>query len=106
MDAIDRQLQQILEAEAKYKGDNQALISFWEKLWTNGGLKFNGVHWTYRLVELYYKAKRFDDAWRMLNEFVLSKPQYITNTRKWQIKILKKEKKDYSQFQQLLDNEQ
>jgi hypothetical protein len=49
MDAIDRQLQQILEVEAKHKGDNAVLMEFWENLWASGGLKFSGIHWTYRL---------------------------------------------------------
>ncbi len=106
MDAIDRQLEQIQKAEAKHKGDNKALILFWEDLWNKGGLKFNGVKWTFRIVDLYYKEKRYDDAWRVLNDFIKTKPQYITNIRKWQIKILKREKKDYAHIQQLLDNGQ
>ncbi|NCU38713.1 hypothetical protein EOL96_06725 [Candidatus Saccharibacteria bacterium] len=103
LDAQDKQLEAIWKAETKHKGDNEALIAFWEKLWAKGGLKFNGVKWTFRLVDLYYKEKRYDDAWRMLNEFTLSKPNYLHNTRKWQIRVLKKEKKDYAHIQHLLD---
>lgn len=104
MDESDKQLQLILDIEAKHKGDNRTLISFWEQFYTKGGFKFNsGTHWTYRLVDLYYKEKRYDDAWRELNKIVLTKPNYLENTRKWQIKVLKKEKKDYAYIQQLLD---
>lgn len=105
MDAIDKQLLQIQTAEQKYKNDTPSLIEFWESLWSNVGLKFNGTKWTFRLVELYYKEKRYDGAWRMLDDFVLTKPEYITNTRKWQIKVLKKEEKDYSHIQQLLNSD-
>jgi len=102
----DKQHKAITRAELKHKEDLDTLILFWEKLWVDGGLKFNGVRWHFRLVELYYKAKRYDDAWQILNEFVLSRPQYIINVRKWQIKVLKREKKDYSRIQQLLDSGQ
>lgn len=107
INAQDRQIEEIHTAEAKYKedGDIEVLIQFWEKLWAKGGLIFNGIHWHYRLIDLYYKSKRYDDAWRMLNIFVGSKPEYIINTRKWQIKTLKKEKKDYAYIQDLLDAE-
>ena len=99
----DRQLKSILKAAQIHKDEIDKLIIFWEDIWANGGLKFNGVKWHFRIVELYYKAKRYDDAWRILNEFVQVLPQYITNTRKWQIRILKREKKDYSHIQQLID---
>lgn len=99
----DKQLASILKAEQTYKGDNAALIKFWEKLWENGGLKFNGVKWTYRLVDLYVKEKRYDDAFKMLNQLAITRLDYIQNTRQWQIKILKKEKKDYSHIQDLLE---
>jgi len=102
----DRQHKAILKAELEHKDDLDKLILFWEKLWADDGLKFNGVKWHFRIVELYYKTKRYDDAWRILNEFVLSRPLYITNTRKWQIKVLKREKKDHSRIQQLLDSGQ
>ena len=104
-DAIDRQLAQIQEAEASHKGDNEALILFWEGLWGNGGLKFNGIKWTFRIVDLYYKEKRYDDAWRILNGFIAIKPHYIENIRKRQIKVLRKEKKDYSHIQHLLERD-
>lgn len=105
-DSIDKQLSKILSAEAKYKDDTASLVTFWEDLWANGGLQFNGTKWTFHLVDLYYKQGRYDDAFKMLNDFVISKPQYLENTRKWQIKILKKEKKDYAHIQRLLDNNQ
>jgi hypothetical protein len=103
LDAQDYQLEEIQKAEAKHKGDNEALIVFWEKLWSNGGLEFNGIKWTFRIVDLYYKAKRYDDAWRILNDFIKTKPHYMLDIRKRQIKILKREKKDYAHIQRLLD---
>lgn len=102
----DRQIAVIHKAESEHKGDNVALIAIWENLWAKGGLKFNGVKWTFRLVDLYVKEKRYDKAWKILSNFTITKPDYITNTRKWQIKIIKKEKKNYSHIQHLLDNNQ
>ena len=105
-DAIDKQVKQIEQTEEKHKNDIDSLIAFWERIWEKGGPKARGVGWPFRLVELYLKAKRNDDAWSLLNDLVITRPEYIEKTRKWQIKILKKEKKDYSRFQQLLDSGQ
>lgn len=60
----DDQLVVIQKAEANYESDKDldALIIFWEDIWENGGLKFEGSHWHFRLPDLYIKAKRFDDA--------------------------------------------
>ena len=73
--AQDQQLEDIRKAEADYEanGDIDALISFWENLWQNGGPLFNGSRWAFRLPDLYIKQKRYDDALRIVN---MIDPQY------------------------------
>lgn len=68
--AQDRQLSTIQKAEAAFEstGDIGALIEFWESIWENGGLLFNGSRWTFRLPDLYFKLKQYDDAIRILNK--------------------------------------
>lgn len=60
----DNQLASINKAELKYKEDKdiESLIEFWENIWQNDGLKFEGVYWHFRLPDLYLKVKRYDDA--------------------------------------------
>lgn len=103
----DKQFAAIQKAEAEYKvtGDLNTLITFWEKLLATDGILIPGASWPFKIVEVYYKAKRYDDAWRALSKLVLD-PDYRKKARQWQIKILKKEKKDYSQIQHLLDTGQ
>lgn len=74
--AQDEQLDAIHQAEAAFEESNDvdALISFWEEIWNNGGLLFNGSHWTFRLPDLYMKQKRYDDALRILRK--IKNPQY------------------------------
>ena len=64
----DAQIAKIHEAEANYKEtkDIDALILFWENIWNNGGLLFNGSKWAFRLPDLYIKCKRYDDALAIL----------------------------------------
>lgn len=102
LECQDKQLEKINKAEADYKDDPEKLVEFWEKLLSTDGLLFNSSKWSFRIVELYYKTKRYDDAWRELNKLVLN-PAYQRKARQWQIRILKKEKKDYSHIQDLLD---
>lgn len=74
--AQDRQLSAIQKAEAAFEstGDIGALIEFWESIWANGGLLFNGSRWTFRLPDLYFKLKQYDDAIRILNK--IKNPDY------------------------------
>lgn len=60
----DDQIAEIQKAEKHFEdtGDIGALLEFWENLWANGGLKFNGSHWTFRLADLYIKIQQYDDA--------------------------------------------
>ncbi len=62
--AQDDQLNLIMNAEAKYGADKDIdfIIAFWEQLWTDGGLIFEGSHWHFRLADLYISQKRYDDA--------------------------------------------
>lgn len=71
----DEQLSAILSAERKYEYDKDicALIDFWETIWKNGGVLFNGGKWAFRLPELYIQQKRYDDALRIIN--LISNPQ-------------------------------
>lgn len=66
--AQDAQLAEIQNAETAFEntGDIGALIEFWENLWENGGLLFNGSRWTFRLADLYIKIKEYDKALRAL----------------------------------------
>lgn len=102
----DKQLLAAQKAGAEYKATKDAdrLVSFWEKM-TKEGIVLNGVTWPFKLTDAYYKAKRYDDAWRTLNALTV-RPDTRNKARQWQIKILKKEKKDYSHIQHLLDNNQ
>lgn len=74
--AQDRQISEIQKAEAAFEstGDIGALIEFWESIWGNGGLLFNGSRWTFRLPDLYFKLKQYDDAIRILNK--IKNPDY------------------------------
>ncbi len=60
----DEQLELIKRMEGKLNEDRDlaALIDFWEKLWRNGGLKFKGMYWHFRLPDLYIKAGRYEEA--------------------------------------------
>lgn len=64
----DKQISEINAAEQEYlqTGDIDSLICFWENIWNNGGLLFRGSSKTFRLPDLYIKAKRYDDALRIL----------------------------------------
>lgn len=49
-------------------------IEFWENIWNNGGLLFNGSKWTFRLPDLYIKQERYDDALSILRR--IRNPSY------------------------------
>lgn len=74
LSAQDKQLQAIQRAEEKYRDDIDGLILFWEQIWKEGGLLFNGSRWTFRLPDLYIKQKRYDDALKILRK--IKKPEY------------------------------
>lgn len=76
LEKSDLQIQKIQSAENQYKSDNNVdnLISFWEDIWENEGVLFNGSRWTFRLPDLYIQEKRYDDALRILHK--ISDPAY------------------------------
>lgn len=74
----DQQIALCQKAQAKYDEDHDLnyYISFWEHLWNNGGLKFEGSSWGFKLADLYIKAKRFDDALDFVKMIKKKKPTY------------------------------
>ena len=85
----DDQLAAIQKAEAKYESDMDfdALITFWENIWANGGLKFEGSHWYFRLPDLYIEAKRFDDALVIVQRIKKTKKNYTDKADSYITKI-------------------
>lgn len=74
----DEQLAAVQKARANYEEDNDldSYIAFWEDIWKNGGLKFEGSGWHFELPELYIKAKRYDDALSFVTRLKRKKPIY------------------------------
>lgn len=93
LEAQDRQLNEIKDAESKFEadGDINSLICFWERIWNNGGLLFNGSKWAFRLPDLYIKQKRYDDALRILKK--ISSPAYQEKKRSYIEKVQSAKKK-------------
>ena len=87
--AQDKQLEQIKYAESYFEktGDIGFLIEFWEKIWSSGGLLFNGSHWTFRLPDLYIKTGEYDKALSILKKI---KNPYYTDKRDSYIERVKK----------------
>ena len=92
--AQDRQIQQINAAEEKYKetGDIETLILFWENIWKNGGLLFNGSLKTFRLPDLYIQQKRYADALEIV-ERIRQAGRYTEKANNYAQKIQKLMKK-------------
>ncbi len=76
----DAQISKIHEAERQYEQDKDivALTAFWEGIWENGGLLFNGSKWTFRLPDLYIQQKQYDDALRIVKK--IKNPAYRDKT--------------------------
>ena len=64
LDLQNLQLRQINITENLYEetGDIGSLIEFWENIWLNGGLKFRGSKWAFRLADLYIKTQQYEKA--------------------------------------------
>lgn len=78
---LREQDQQILEIDAARNTydenhDLNSYIMFWETLWANGGLKFEGVRWHFELADMYIKAKRYSEALTFLKMIKKRKPSY------------------------------
>lgn len=74
----DEQIAKVQNARKKYNEDKDldSYIAFWEMVWKNGGLKFEGVRWHFELPDLYIKAKRYDDALAFVTSLKRRKPAY------------------------------
>ncbi len=92
-DAQEKQLYQIQKAEEEYKesGDLYEYIAFWENLWNNGGLLFEGVKWTFRLADLYIKAKQYDDALQFCEMIKHFNPDYQYKAEEYIEKIRRRD---------------
>ena len=85
----DKQLEKIKRAESYFEetGDIDYLNKFWENIWKNGGLLFNGSKWTFRLPDLYIKIGEYDKALSFLKKI---KNPYYTDKRDSYIERVKK----------------
>lgn len=85
----DQQIAACQKAQAKYDEDKDLdyYIGFWEHLWANGGLKFEGSSWHFKLPDLYIKAKRYDDAHEFVKKLKKTKPTYASKADSYIIKI-------------------
>lgn len=74
----DQQIAAVQKAKEQYheSKDLDGYIAFWENLWANGGLKFEGAGWHFELPDLYIKAKRYDDALDFVLKLKKQKPAY------------------------------
>ena len=74
----DQQIAAVQKAREQYNKDNDldGYIAFWEMLWKNGGLKFEGAGWHFELPDLYIKAKRYDEALDFVLKLKKQKPDY------------------------------
>lgn len=79
------------ESDYERNGDKQALIAFWENIWNNGGLLFNGSKWHFRLPDLYISEKRYDDALAILER--LRKTEYKEKAESYIEKVKQKQAK-------------
>lgn len=74
----DQQIEAVQKAKEKFNEDRDidTYIAFWETLWKNGGLKFEGAGWHFELPDLYIKSKRYDDALAFVTKLKKQKPTY------------------------------
>jgi len=77
----DKQIKAVQTADEKYAEDNDLdwIINFWEEIWKDGGPKFEGSGWMFRLPDLYIKAKRYDDAISIVQKIKKIKGSYYSN---------------------------
>lgn len=77
----DKQIKAVQAADEKYAEDKDLewIINFWEEIWKDGGPKFEGSGWMFRLPDLYIKAKRYDDAMVIVQKIKKIKGPYYSN---------------------------
>lgn len=86
----DIQLNIIKKADEEYKEtkDLNTYIRFWEDIWENGGINFESNSWMFKLPDLYIKAKRYDDAFKIVELIKNTKSSYYhTKVEKYIDKI-------------------
>lgn len=88
--AQEKQITLINKAESKYEETNNIsdLIEFWENVFQNGGLLFDSMAWSFRLVDLYISTKDYEKAYRALDYIVDN--MYNTKKQKYKERIIKK----------------
>lgn len=89
----DKQLELIQQTEARLEGDTDALIAFWENIWSGKGLLFEGSGWHFRLPDLYIKAQRYDDALAFCKMIKVKKPTYAGKADSYIVKAEAKKAK-------------
>lgn len=91
----DQQIKAVQKkAEEYYKtNDIESYIAFWEGLWENGGLKFEGSGWHFTLPDLYIKTKQYDKALQFLDYIKRKKPFYADKADKYIQRIQKLKEK-------------
>ena len=96
LDGKDKQLEAIKVARENYEQDNnlERYINFWEEIWNNGGLKFEGSKWHFELPDLYIKSKDYDSALRILKRIKNTKPNYSEKADKYSDRIKKLNEKE------------
>ena len=92
--AQDEQIDFIQKMEAKYHEDEDALVVFWEEIWENGGLKFEGAHWLFRLPDLYLKRGQLDQALKLCKQIKIQKRNYADKAEFYISRIETMKKKD------------
>ena len=77
----DKQIAAVQAADAKFLNDKELdyIITFWEKIWENGGPNFEGSFWMFRLPDLYIKAKKYDDALGIVNKIKKTRGSYYSD---------------------------
>lgn len=73
---LNKQDQKVKKNKYSEDKDLDSYIDFWEMIWANGGLKFEGAGWHFELPDLYIKAKRYDDALAFVTKLKKTKPTY------------------------------
>lgn len=101
----DEQIAAIQAAEAKYEkdGDLEALVAFWNRIWSGRGLLFNGSWMHFRAVDLNLEVGNRDQAWRILNKILLRHPEYDVRVFKYRYKMMKEEKSYMGSLEHLVD---
>jgi hypothetical protein len=76
--AQDDQLAQVQQAARMYEKnkDLDSYIAFWEEIWKEGGPKFEGRMWMFKLPDLYIKAKRYKDALALVEKIKETRGEY------------------------------